>query len=381
MTALPSPGSQTDMTPSAFHSLYVHIPFCEAKCDYCAFYSIPDSTPELRRNFLLRLDEEFSLHNSQCQPLRSIFLGGGTPSSLNVSELSSLLKLIHTNFSLLPDCEFSMEANPNSLTAEKLQIATEYGVNRLSLGIQSFNPESRKILGRKGSLDNLQNIHALIKKKAGLQLNLDLIFNIPGQTLDDWKEDLKRACAMAPDHLSAYSLMLEEGTPLTQRIPAQEDDEGFCAFWQTTDQILNAHQLFRYEISNFAQTGKSCRHNFEIWHGQTCLGCGPAAVSFNGINRPANPDSLQDWLNHSPQIDDILPPEKRAAEILAFGLRTTAGWKCQDFEQLTGFNPWKLKPAAMKKLEQCELLDIRENHIRPTKKGLLYNDDILEALI
>ena len=369
------------MSPSAFHSLYVHIPFCEAKCDYCAFYSIPDSSSELRKKYLLRLEEEFSRHSSQCLPLRSIFLGGGTPSSLSVPELSRLLSLIQTWFSLLPDCEFSMEANPNSLTAEKLQIATEFGVNRISLGIQSFNPKIRKIMGRKGSLDNLQDIHEQIKKNALLQLNLDLIFNVPNQTLFDWQEDLQRACAMAPDHLSAYALMLEEGTPLTQRIPKDENDEEFCSFWETTDHILNAHGLFRYEISNFAKPEKFCRHNFEIWHGQTCLGCGPAAVSFNGNNRPANPGTLQDWLNHAPQIDDILPPDKRAAEILAFGLRTTAGWKYKDFEQLTGFTPWKLKSGELINLQKLKLLELDLDSIRPTEKGLLFNDNILEALI
>ena len=369
------------MSPSPFHSLYVHIPFCEAKCDYCAFYSIPDSSPQLRQKYLQRMEEEFSQHFSQCLPLRSIFLGGGTPSSLSVAELTRLLTLIRTWFNLLPDCEFTMEANPNSLSAEKLQIATGFGVNRISLGIQSFNPQIRKILGRKGSLEYLQEIHALIKKNSLLRLNLDLIFNIPGQTLSDWKMDLQQACAMVPDHLSAYALMIEEGTPLAKRIPHDGDDDDFCTFWETTDEILNAHGLSRYEISNFARQDMFCRHNFEIWHGQTCLGCGPAAVSFNGSNRPANPHTLQDWLQHASKIDDLLPPDKRAAEILAFGLRTTAGWKEQDFEQLTGFNPRKLKGDELQKLEQLQLLELDQECIRPTQKGLLFNDDILEALI
>jgi oxygen-independent coproporphyrinogen-3 oxidase len=381
MTASPSPKDPLDMSPSAFHSLYVHIPFCEAKCDYCAFYSIPDSSHELRQKYLLRLEEEFSLNSSHTRPLRSIFLGGGTPSSLSIAELTRLFELIRIYFTLLPDCEFSMEANPNSLTAEKLQTATEFGVNRISLGIQSFNPKIRKVLGRKGTLENLQNIHQLIKQNAKLQLNLDLIFNVPGQTLQEWEEDLKHACNMTPDHLSAYSLIFEEDTPLTQRITTTADDEEFCTFWKTTDQILNAHGLFRYEISNFAKPEKFCRHNFEIWHGQTCLGCGPVAVSFNGINRPANPHTLEDWLNHAPQIDDILPPEKRAAEILAFGLRTTAGWNCKEFEALTGFSPWLLKGDELHQLHQLEMLEMDQENIRPTEKGLLLNDDILEALI
>jgi oxygen-independent coproporphyrinogen-3 oxidase len=369
------------MPLAPFQSLYVHIPFCEAKCDYCAFYSETNCDYGLRQQYLHRLEEEFSLQRKRCLPLRSVFLGGGTPSTLSDTELTLLLAMIHSNFNLLDDCEFSLEANPHSLDAEKLRVALDYGVNRLSLGIQSFNPILRQTIGRRGSLDNLPEIIARIKEVPEIQLNLDLIFNIPGQTLADWQSDLRLACAIKPDHLSTYALMIEKGTPLAKRNPATCSDDEFCAFWKITDDILNSYGLERYEISNFASPKKRCRHNFEIWHGQTYLGCGPAAVSFDGVTRSANPDNLRDWLDHASPIDDILAPENRAAEILAFGLRTTDGWKGDDFQQLTNFDPWQLKPKELEKLARLGLLEITATQIRPTRKGLLYNDDILEMLI
>ncbi|MFA6929162.1 MAG: radical SAM family heme chaperone HemW [Lentisphaeria bacterium] len=378
---LPSLKPQPDMSVLPFRSLYVHIPFCEAKCDYCAFYSEPASSAELRQKYLSRLAEEFAQKSEHCLPLRSIFLGGGTPSCLNAAELKRLLSLIQQYFRFVPDCEFSMEANPNSLNEEKIRIASELGINRLSLGVQSFQPAIRQILGRRGSLQNLPEILRLAEKYNLKNLNIDLIYNIPGQTRQDWKKDLQLACALQPSHLSAYALMLEEHTPLAKRLSPQDDDDEFCNFWNLTDEVLATKKLARYEISNFSRPGCQCRHNNEVWHGQTYLGCGPAAVSFDGENRPANPANLQDWLKNATQTQDILTQEQRAAEILAFGLRTLAGWNCTEFQQLTGFTPRKLRANALTRLEQLELLEITENYIRPTAKGLLFNDDILESLI
>ena len=369
------------MSLTPFKSLYVHIPFCDAKCDYCAFYSETGTDSGLRQKYLHRLEEEFYLRREQCLPLHSVFLGGGTPSALSNKELSSLLTLIRTHFQLLENCEFSLEANPHSLSAEKLQIALDHGVNRLSLGVQSFNADLRQRLGRRGDLDSLPQLIAQVKKTPGMQLNLDLIFNIPGQTLQNWQDDLRMAGDIGPDHLSAYSLSIEEGTALAKRWQNNACDDDFCAFWEITDEILASYQLQRYEISNFAQPGKRCLHNFAIWHGDTYLGCGPAAASFDGINRYTNVSNLQDWLEHAPPNDDILTVEERAAEILAFGMRCTDGWHCVEFQQLTGFDPWQLKALELKKLISLELIEVADKQIRPTRKGLLYNDDILEMLI
>ncbi len=367
-----------------YRSLYVHVPFCQgSKCDYCAFYSECNSSPELRRDYLDAIKNEFSIHRSECQPLRSIFIGGGTPSALSASELTELLEAIRGNFALTSDCEWSMEANPESLTAEKLAIAAGSGVNRISLGIQSFQPELRQQIGRRGTLERLPELVSAVRHVGIAALNFDLIYAIPGETPQLWQRDLETALSFAPDHLSCYSLIREEGTPFARRSNAENcDSDSFLECWELNDAILGAAGLPRYEISNFAQPARRCRHNWEIWHGQTYLGCGPAAVSFNGVDRPANPSDLQQWLRQAPQEHDHLPRLQRAREILAFALRTVDGWSWSELQDATGFTSDQLSAwPEIQRLQEDGLLIFDSAGLRPTPQGLLFNDTILEELI
>ena len=370
--------------PIMYYSLYIHVPFCHGgKCDYCAFYSLGASTPELRAQYLARLEEEFAAHARQCAPLRSIFIGGGTPSALDADELARLCAAVRRHFDLAPDCEWTMEANPDSLTTEKLHAALAAGVNRLSLGVQSFQPHLRQRLGRRGALDALPELVATARH-AGLQkLNLDLIYDIPGQTLSEWDADLDAALALAPDHLSCYSLIFEEHTPLARRLAPPDDNDGlFLACWRRNDERLAARNLPRYEISNFAAPASRCRHNWEVWHGQTYLGCGPAAVSFDGHDRPANPADLHAWLDHAPQTHDRLSPDARRREIFAFAFRTTDGWPWTLLENTLGLTRKDLEhnQTIIDTIEQS--MTVMDNSgIHPTPRGLLFNDQLLAALL
>ncbi len=372
------------MNRRPYASLYVHVPFCSRKCDYCAFYSLPDS-PEarvLRQRYLQHLEREFQRFRHDCQPLRSIYLGGGTPSVLSEAELATLLNLIAQSFAREKDCEWSIEANPESLTREKLALLLSAGVNRLSLGIQSFAADCRQLLGRRGTLENLAAIQLECRRQGLENLNLDLIYAIPGQRLADFQDDLRQACeGYCPAHLSIYALIIEPETKISKRLQADCDEEMFLQFWHCADNLCEQFGLQRYEIANFAIPGRECRHNFEIWHGQTYLGCGPAAASFDGHNRRANPANLQSWLADAPGSDDILPEEERAAEILAFGLRTVAGWDYQQFQALTGWNARILRGAAIDQLCREGLLVDTGKILHPTRKGLLFNDNILAALL
>ncbi len=373
------------MSIRPYASLYLHVPFCRSKCDYCAFYSVPnnETTTALPQLYLKRLEEEFRQYQQYCQKLRSIYIGGGTPSALNHQQLFSLLELINRYFQLEENCEWTMEANPESLDPKKLALAVSAGVNRLSMGIQSFVPALRQTLGRKGTLDNLPEIQRTCQQLGLKNLNLDLIFAIPGQTVEDFQHDLRRACeTYQPAHLSTYALIIEPDTPINARLKGTViDDELFLDFWHCADAVCQEFGLARYEIANFAQESRQCRHNFEIWHGQTYLGCGPSAVSFNGSNRYANSEQLHDWLAGKGSTADILPAEQRAAEILAFGLRTTAGWDCQEFHSLTGYDLRQLRGEAIAKLCRQKLLADTGQNIHPTHKGLLFNDDILIGLL
>lgn len=366
-----------------YYSLYIHVPFCSGgKCDYCAFYSLGNSTLELREKYLDRLEEEFAEHASECAPLRSIFIGGGTPSALSTEELSRLLGAVRRNFTLTPDCEWSMEGNPDSLTQEKLQVALAGGVNRLSLGVQSFQPHLRERLGRHGSLDSLTDLVAQARKLGLPKLNFDLIYDIPGQTLADWESDLANALALKPDHLSCYSLIFEEHTPLASRLTPPTDDEFFLECWHRNDEVLAAHGLPRYEISNFAANENRCRHNWEVWHGQTYLGCGPAAVSFDGEDRPANPANLDAWLNHALPTHDRLAPPARRREIFAFAFRTVDGWSWELLDKTLGLTRKDLanRPEIQSLIGQNWII-LDNSGIRPTPQGLLFNDEVIAALL
>ena len=364
-----------------FHSLYVHVPFCAAKCAYCAFYSEAGLDGSWHQRWLERIEEEFQARADACRPLSSVFVGGGTPTLLAPDKLQGLFAAIQRNFQLAGDCEISIEANPGSLTPEKIAVLAAAGVNRVSLGVQSFSSRCRQVLGRQADpagipvlLDDL--------RAAGIQrLNLDLIYAIPGQTLADWEDDLRRAGDLGISHLSAYALTFEEGTRLAGAGEIPADDDLQVAMWDRTAEVLGDYGLLRYEISNYARPGAECRHNLDIWLGGTYLGAGPAASSFDGCRRWTNPTDLKQWLAGTPPELDELPAEARAAEILAFGLRTLAGWDLAAFRQKTGIDALVLRSAAITWLCQQELVILEENRLRCTRAGLLFNDLVLRELL
>lgn len=365
---------------SIFESLYVHVPFCNGKCDYCAFYSIGYHTIEQQRSYLKRILQDFRQYAPACAPLRSIFLGGGTPTALFPDILDTLLAAIHSSFTLAPDCEFTSESTPDSLTDETIAILAKHHVNRISIGVQSFIPEERCAIGRRGTLDNLPHIVETLKAYGIRNINFDLMFLLPGQTPKSFQKSLEHALAFEPTHLSAYALTLEEKSPLAHRLK-DVDDTLFHEYWNTLDTTLAPNGLERYEISNFAQNGKCCRHNQDVWHGGTYLGCGPAATSFDGTDRFTQPSSLKLWLDgQSPDYDKI-PKDQRAAEILAFAMRTTAGWDFDSFKNRTGFDPIALRGPQLEKLAAQKLITLTPASARPTPLGLIYNDTILEELI
>lgn len=369
------------MPAPSFNSLYVHVPFCDAKCAYCAFYSEAGLDLSWHRRWQERLEEEFRAHANACTPLSSVFIGGGTPTLLAADELQKLFAAIHRNFRLAGDCEISIEANPGSLTPEKIAILAAGGVNRVSLGVQSFSLRRRQILGRRADPAGVPALLGELRV-AGIQRhNLDFIYAIPGQALADWEDDLRRAGDLGITHLSAYALTIEEGTRLADAATPPADDELQVAMWERTAEILGGYGLQRYEISNYARPGAECRHNLDIWFGGTYVGTGPAAASFDGCQRWTNPADLRQWLAGAPAELDKLAPAARAAEILAFGMRTVAGWDLDRFRQRTGFEATALRGDAIAELCQQGLVVLAENRLQCTHNGLLFNDLVLRELL
>lgn len=363
-----------------FNSLYIHIPFCRSKCDYCAFYSLPaDINDNLFQRFIDRLQTEFSKSAPTCTSLRSIFIGGGTPSSLSTKQLIELMKLI-SRFFCFNKVEYTVECNPESFSREKATILAEYGVNRISLGIQSFNKTNLRALGRKGRPRHIKPAVDACLDNGITNINFDLIYGIPGQSASDWQRELEQAFSFPIKHLSAYSLTFEEGTNLSTRhnpIP----DEQLTEMWHVSDAICLKNNTKRYEISNFSVPAFQCIHNSDIWHGGTYLGCGPAACTFDGENRFTNPHSLELWLNKTPPSIDKLPAKARAREIFAFGMRTIEGWNIPAFEDRFHQKLENLYSSEIQYLIEEDLLTISNNRITPTESGLLFSDTVLETLI
>lgn len=365
-----------------FTSLYVHVPFCAAKCDYCAFYSIPGASAALRQAYLKRLAAELAASAPLCAQMQSIYVGGGTPSFLTVKELEALLSSVLAHVSLATAAEFTVECTPDSLTAAKVGVLARHGVNRVSLGIQSFSPKLRRTIGRRGSLDSLARTLELLRANGITNIGMDLIYAIPGQTLGDWRSDLCRAIGAGVQHLSTYELTVEEGARLGRGRLPPVDEELSVAMWEEAAEVTSRAGLRRYEVSNLARPGYECRHNSEIWHGGTYLGVGPAASSFDGEVRRANRADLEAWLEGAAQEEDHLLPPARAAEILALGLRTTRGWTQEEFLSHTGVDYLELRAEALRELARDGLLEVQAGGvIRPTSRGLLFADRLARRLL
>lgn len=363
-----------------YNRLYIHVPFCEAKCRYCAFYSIADANDRLKDEYLKRLEMDFVAEARNCDELKSIYIGGGTPTVLGAERLKSLFYLIKTNFNISRNPEISIECNPETVDDEKASIISGFA-NRVSMGAQSFNPRLREYLGRHGSVENIYSAFAMFMEKGIKNIGLDLIYAIPGQKYREWAEDLRMAAELGVKHISAYSLSIEEGSLLAaEKNTVKVSDELSADMWALTGDLLEDSGYKRYEISNYALPGCECMHNLEIWYGDTYLGCGPAASSYDGIKRWTHSPNIGRWLDWQGTEHDIIEAEKRAGEIFIMGLRTVNGWNRNTFIERTGFDfmQWEEKLAPLKASGHL----VYDNFsVSLHENGILLWDEISEAFI
>ncbi len=362
-----------------FRHLYIHTPFCTSKCAYCAFYSETGADEAKVSAWLSKLKKDFELRLNECGVLKSVYIGGGTPSSLPPEIMRELFSSIKAKFTLESNAEISVECNPESLTEEKASILASFA-NRISLGLQSSRQDFRDRLGRKGSAEAFDNALKLLRKAGIKNIGADLIYAIPGQSLDDWKNELKKTAESGITHISAYSLTIEEGSRLAEAGTAIPSDELSAEMWEAAGEILAQYGFNRYEVSNYAKEGFSCVHNSSIWRGESYLGCGPAAASFDGDQRFTQQSNLSDWLaGAEPEIDHISQDE-RDREVFVIGLRAKAGWTVDSFKQARDidFNIWKDK---LNFLAEEELLAYDGNSVSPTEKGMLFWNSLAEELI
>ena len=362
-----------------YDHLYIHVPFCATKCSYCVFYSETSSNPQVRQRFLDKISQQLSENRGVLQRVKTIFIGGGTPSALSVSELEQLLAMISKNIGS-GFVEWTMESNPESLTAGKIDLMKKYGVNRVSMGVQSFNEVTRKTIGRAGAISAVDQAMTELDRVGITNVNFDLIFGSEGQTKAMWLADLEMALTYPLTHLSTYSLSIESGSELEEQ-DAEVDDDLAVDFLELTCAVLKDNGFQRYEISNFGKPGYKCLHNDGIWHGDRYLGLGPAAASYDGTDRWQEASDVLSWLGDAEVEKDEVSREERAREVFVIGLRTIAGWKISDFLDKTGIELFSLYPTEISELIEKGFLTRTATSIFPTPLGLLYADHVAVELI
>ncbi len=331
--------------------------------------------------------KEMQMYRGCFESLDTVYLGGGTPSLLDSNQLADVIKRIHEHFTVSADAEITIEANPGDITREKAESFFEAGINRISIGIQSFDESTLAFLGRRhsstGAISAIDNV-----RKAGFDnIGLDLIYGVPGHNLESWLETLHKALSFDPEHLSCYQLTIEPSTPLGAKYRAGEvetpDENILCEFFMKTSQLLEDSGYTHYEVSNFAKGPEyMSRHNRKYWDHTPYLGLGPAAHSFGGNRR---------WWNHRcvdryiEEIDRRIAPIEKSElltrkqlrlEALYLGLRTSAGIDFKDFAQRYSFDLLDEKRNILTAMQNEGLIIMDDTHIRPTRKGLAMADSM-----
>lgn len=376
--------------------LYIHIPFCIKKCIYCDFYSVPFPRREVVRDYINAIHKEISLKKLNAE-LRSIYIGGGTPTILSGDDVSKIMNAIKNEYHVNPDAEISIEANPCTITEEKAEMLLKSGINRISIGVQSFFDNELEMLGRGHSSEDA--IKAVIAaKRAGFKnISIDLIYGMPSykyhaidkkSEFQKWEYSLKTTLAMSPEHISVYELTPEKNTPLYEDIKSgrivMPDEEAVSEMYYAALDIIKRHGYIHYEISNFAKSGYECIHNLNYWNRGEYIGIGAGAFSFFNGKRFSNVRDLSRYiesLNKAiiPVDDEIEITEKEAVrEFVFLGLRKTGGIDLC----LLPVDRQGLFDNTIKGLISQGLVEIKDNHLRLTEKGLvLSNEVILQILL
>lgn len=378
--------------------LYIHIPFCLKKCAYCDFLSFP-ADEKTKGAYVSALQKELDFYGKKYSDrcITTIFIGGGTPSWLDADAMAEVMECMYRNFEVAEDAEITIECNPGTVSKEKFAAYKKVGINRLSIGLQSANNEELKILGRIHTYEQFLNTYEDARAHGFANINVDLMSALPGQTPEGFLSSLKKIIRLKPEHISAYSLIIEEGTPFYEKyrkdvelreagcqtvyLPTEEEE------YQTTKQtqaLLQAEGYHWYEISNFAKLGKECRHNIGYWKRADYLGVGLGAASLIDNVRYSNTGDIYEYLSYPKKLttgnatshmyavdsSEVLTRDAQMEEFMFLGLRMVDGFHREEFEQTFGVAIEGVYGAELKRLQQEELLLQKEGRIRLTEKGI-----------
>lgn len=373
---------QAKAAPAAAMGLYVHVPFCASTCDFCAFYQVKPTAGAVQ-SFIEGVEAEAELVNWQA-PVTTVFWGGGTPGLLAPRDLTRLAKLLRARMDKDPQ-EWTVELAPASVTAERISALREAGVTRLSLGVQSFQPNWLEALGRQHTRDQVYRAYELIRQAGWKNLNLDLMFALPGQTQEEWEADVREAVALAPEHLSTYCLTFEENTAMWIKLSqgrVKLDPDHEARLYEATWSQLAAAGYAQYEVSNFSRPGFACLHNLNTWRMNEWIGLGPSAASQEGGWRAANVADLSLWRSRVARGERMtedrtaLTPELLAEDALIFGLRMNAGVDLALWRERSPNAPWSEFESLLERLAAEGLVERKGSVVRLTVRGRLLADAI-----
>lgn len=374
--------------------IYIHVPFCRSKCSYCAFQSLPigrqinaANSPQIT-SWLDTLQLEIAQSGDMLgqRTVSSIFFGGGTPSLLPPAMIGAVMDKLAKVFKFADKIEVTLEANPESLRGNFASQYLAAGINRLSIGVQSLDDAMLRLLGRPHkAIDGMNAIYAA--RTAGFKnINVDLMWGLPGQGMRQWLQTLKEIVKLGPDHISSYNLTLEPGTPLEKdfesgviTLPPERDQS---LMFMEGAALLEAQGFLQYEISNFARMGFQCRHNLGYWEGAEYLGLGPSSTSTIGSRRWTNPASLTAWEEQIKKgVDgrtvELLTPKIRILELVMLRLRTARGLRLKAYRELTGREFLQDHQKLLQSMHENGLLRIRNGYLSLTRSGMLVSNAIL----
>ena len=366
--------------------IYIHIPFCKTRCIYCDFYSTTRS--ELKSQYIRALCRELTERKEYLkgEAVETIYFGGGTPSQLSEEDFKEVFKTIEQVYGMREATEITLEANPDDLTEEYIGMLHTLPFNRISMGIQTFDDATLQLLNRRHNAT--QAIEAVKHcRQAGFQnISIDLIYGLPGETEQRWAQDLQQAVSLDVEHISAYHLIYEEGTPLykmlQQHSVSQVDEDSSLNFFSTLIDTLSAAGYEHYEISNFCKPEMYSRHNTSYWQGIPYLGCGPSAHSFDGDSREWNVASLNQYLSSIEQGQrqhetEQLNTQTRYNEYIITGLRTMWGISTEELKKKFGDRLWKYCLEQASSYLENGKLELHNDRLKLTREGIFISDGIL----
>ena len=370
--------------------IYIHIPFCKRRCIYCDFFSTTQS--EKKPAYVHALCQELNMRKDylEGEDIETIYLGGGTPSQLSQEELEEIFSTIYNIYKVKENAEITLEANPDDLTSEYVAMLRQLPINRISMGIQTFQEETLKLLHRRHTAK--QAIEAFQRcREAGFQnISIDLMYGLPGETLDTWKQDLQQAISLHPEHISAYHLIYEEDTILWKlreqhQVEEADEDLSLTLFTTLIDELTEAGYQ-HYEISNFCLPGIHSRHNSSYWTGKKYLGCGPSAHSFNDTSRQWNVASLSAYIDGihqgTPDFEiEELDLYTRYNDFVLTSIRTCWGMPLSQLRNIYGEKLYNYCLRMAKPHLEQGLLEICRETLKLTRKGIFVSDGIMSDLM